>query len=85
MEVYYQKYFRARLYSASILFILRKCLLPALFNFRAGSNSNFKDDSHFRNIEPSKSNRIELARLIKDFTYECYISTKQQLSIYRFV
>ena len=64
---------------------LRKYLLPALSNYRAGSNSNFKDDYLFRNIEPSKRNRIELARLIKDFTYECYTFTKQQLFIYRFV
>ena len=47
---------------------LRQYLLPALSNYRAGSNSSFKDDSLFRNIGSSKSNRIKLARLIKDFT-----------------
>ena len=47
---------------------IAESLLPALFTFRAGSNSDFKEDSLFRNIEPSKSNRLELTRLVKNFT-----------------
>ena len=40
-----------------------KYLLPVLFNFRAGSNSEFKENYLFRNIGPNKSNKMELTRL----------------------